>query len=234
MTAPRRPGKSSPGRFWPGLAAVLLLLGGIAAPAAAGTAGPAPPVEVNAFTGLAISGFDPVAYFTDKAPKAGRPDLELMLEGAVWRFRNEGNRAAFAEHPEVYVPRFGGYDPVAIARGTSVPGHPLFWTVRASGFMFSTARKRTPISSPIPAASSIAHRANGPRSRARLRADNQILADAAIAGSPQAMKPGTRNLSAMRPKRSVLPSGADTLPPAAARMAAPAAMSHSRVGASRG
>ena len=52
-----------------------------------------------------------------------------MLEGAVWRFRNEGNRAAFAEHPDVYMPRFGGYDPVAIARGTSVPGHPLFWTV---------------------------------------------------------------------------------------------------------
>jgi hypothetical protein len=27
------------------------------------------------------------------------------------------------------MPRFGGYDPVAIARGTSVPGHPMFWVV---------------------------------------------------------------------------------------------------------
>jgi hypothetical protein len=53
----------------------------------------------------------------------------LRLDGAVWRFRNEGNRAAFAEHPEVYLPRFGGYDAVAIARGVSVPGHPLFWTI---------------------------------------------------------------------------------------------------------
>jgi hypothetical protein len=51
------------------------------------------------------------------------------LEGAVWRFINEGNRAAFAGHPEVYAPRFGGYDPVAIGRGRSVPGHPLFWLV---------------------------------------------------------------------------------------------------------
>lgn len=84
---------------------------------------------VNPLTGLAISGFDPVAYFTDGNPKFGRPDLELSLGGAVWRFRNEGNRAAFAGRPDVYMPRFGGYDPVAIARGTSVPGHPLFWVV---------------------------------------------------------------------------------------------------------
>lgn len=89
----------------------------------------ADPTVVNSHTGLAISGFDPVAYFTDGKPKFGRPEMELSLGGAVWRFRNEGNRAAFSDHPEVYRPRFGGYDPVAVARGASVPGHPLFWVV---------------------------------------------------------------------------------------------------------
>lgn len=84
---------------------------------------------VDSHSGLAISGFDPVAYFTDGAAKSGRPDLELSQSGAIWRFRNEGNKAAFAERPDVYMPRFGGYDPVAIARGASVPGHPLFWAV---------------------------------------------------------------------------------------------------------
>ncbi len=100
-------------------------------------------IVVNSHTGLAMSGFDPVAYFTDAKPKFGRPDMELNLGGAVWRFRNEGNRAAFAEHPDVYMPRFGGYDPVAIARGTSVPGHPLFWAVvggRLYLFYSDTAR----------------------------------------------------------------------------------------------
>ena len=87
------------------------------------------PLVVNANTGLALSGFDPVAYFTDGKPEFGRPDFELRREGAVWRFRNEGDRAAFADHPEVYTPGFGGYDPVAVARGSSVPGHPLFWAV---------------------------------------------------------------------------------------------------------
>ncbi len=89
----------------------------------------AEPVVVNRDSGLAISGFDPVAYFTEAAARFGRADLELTQGGAVWRFRNEGNRAAFADHPEVYTPRFGGYDPVAIARGASVPGHPLVWVV---------------------------------------------------------------------------------------------------------
>jgi len=86
-------------------------------------------IEVNPQTGLAISGFDPVAYFTEHKPRIGRPELELALGGAIWRFANPGNRAAFQGHPEVYRPQFGGYDPVAIARDASVPGHPLVWAV---------------------------------------------------------------------------------------------------------
>lgn len=84
---------------------------------------------VNPASGLAISGFDPVAYFTQGKAVLGRPDLELTQNGAVWRFLNEGNRGAFAEHPEVYTPQFGGYDPVAIDREASVPGHPQIWAV---------------------------------------------------------------------------------------------------------
>jgi hypothetical protein len=88
-----------------------------------------PPVIVNANTGLALSGFDPVSYFADGKPMFGRPELELRNNGAIWRFRNEGDRAAFADHPEAYTPAFDGYDPVAVAHGKSVAGHPLFWTV---------------------------------------------------------------------------------------------------------
>ncbi|HEY6023599.1 MAG TPA: YHS domain-containing (seleno)protein [Pseudolabrys sp.] len=86
-------------------------------------------LAVNADTGLAISGFDPVAYFTDGKAVFGRPEIELNLDGVIWRFSNEGNRGAFAVHPEVYAPRFGGYDPVAIGGDRSVAGHPLFWVV---------------------------------------------------------------------------------------------------------
>ncbi len=89
----------------------------------------ADPIVVNPDTGLAISGFDPVAYFTAQKPEFGRSELELRLAGAVWQFRNVGNRDAFQAHPEVYMPRFGGYDPVAVARGKMVPGNPRIWAV---------------------------------------------------------------------------------------------------------
>jgi hypothetical protein len=102
------------------------------------------PVVTNSLTGLAISGFDPVAYFVNGRPKIGRANVELWDQGVVWRFTNVGNRAAFAEHPEVYAPRFGGYDPVAIARGVSVPGHPLIWALDGQRlYLFYSAEART-------------------------------------------------------------------------------------------
>lgn len=86
-------------------------------------------VVVDWRTGLAIHGFDPVAYFTDQRALLGRPELELPFSGAVWRFRNIGNRAAFTQRPDIYTPRFGGYDPLAVARGAATPGHPLLWLI---------------------------------------------------------------------------------------------------------
>jgi hypothetical protein len=102
-------------------------------------------IVVDADSGLALSGFDPVAYFTDRKPKIGRPNLELRRDDTVWRFQNEGNRAAFAAHPEVYTPRFGGFDSVAVAvaRGASVPGHPLFWSMTGERlYLFCSAETR--------------------------------------------------------------------------------------------
>ena len=86
-------------------------------------------VVVNRYTGLAIDGFDPVAYFVEAAPKEGRAELEFRSDGAIWRFLNEGNRSAFAAAPQVYTPRFGGHDPMALARGAATPGHPALWLI---------------------------------------------------------------------------------------------------------
>jgi YHS domain-containing protein len=70
-----------------------------------------------------------VAYFVDGRPVLGLADFEAWQAGAVWRFHNEGNRADFLAHPEIYGPQFGGYDPVDVARGVTVAGNPLFWAV---------------------------------------------------------------------------------------------------------
>lgn len=94
-------------------------------------------IVIDRHTGLAIHGIDPVGYFTDARPMPGQAELEYPFAGAIWRFRNEGNRAAFAQAPEVYMPRFGGYDPLAVARGLANPGHPQLWLiVKARLYLF--------------------------------------------------------------------------------------------------
>jgi YHS domain-containing protein len=86
-------------------------------------------VVVDRHNGLAIAGFDPVAYFTDQQAVQGKPEVEAREGGAVWRFRNAGNRDYFLARPDVYAPQFGGYDPVDIARGVTVAGNAQVWLV---------------------------------------------------------------------------------------------------------
>jgi hypothetical protein len=90
---------------------------------------------VDWHTGLAIGGYDPVAFYTEGKPALGSPDFEFRYGGAVWRFCNVGNRDAFAARPDVYMPQFGGYDPLGVARGIAVAGSPSVWLI-AGGRLF--------------------------------------------------------------------------------------------------
>jgi hypothetical protein len=131
----RRPGIAFFGLL-AGLAMVIWL------PSAAGAA-TTERVVVNRFSGLAIEGFDPVAYFADARPEIGSEDFEASAAGAVWRFRNEGNRASFVAHPDIYGPQFGGYDPIDVARGITVAGNPRFWLVSGQRlYLFSREQSR--------------------------------------------------------------------------------------------
>lgn len=115
----------------PGIAFFALLAGIFAtsAPDLTASAATTERVVVNRYSGLAIEGFDPVAYFTDSRATQGVADFEVSRGGAVWRFRNEGNRASFVAHPEIYGPQFGGYDPVDLGRGVTYAGNPRFFVV---------------------------------------------------------------------------------------------------------
>jgi hypothetical protein len=151
MTAPRqeRNGRSSGKAGRPGIAliarlAVLWLLS-IAVPAGlpSADASTTERVVVNRFSGIAIDGFDPVAYFTDAQAMLGVEEFEASQAGAVWRFRNAGNRASFVAHPDIYGPQFGGYDPVDLARGVTVAGSPRFWLVVGQRlYLFSREKSR--------------------------------------------------------------------------------------------
>jgi hypothetical protein len=127
MTVLRRQRSKPAAGIGLGLAGLVLCLTLLVA--APGRADVTERVVTDPHSGLAISGFDPVAYFTDGKPHVGSADFEYRAEEVIWRFRNEGNRAAFAANVHVYRPRFGGYDPIAIARGVGTAGHPEIWAI---------------------------------------------------------------------------------------------------------
>jgi hypothetical protein len=125
MTAARQQRK----RYQVGHAVAGGLVGLLAALSPASHAATTERIVVDRHSGLAIAGYDPVAFYTDGKPVPGSPDLELQYGGAVWRFCNIGNREAFAARPDVYMPKFGGYDPLGVARGIAVAGNPTVWLI---------------------------------------------------------------------------------------------------------
>jgi hypothetical protein len=108
--------------------AITLMLSGVMLPPVHGAA-TNELVVADQNAGIALFGFDPVSYFLDGTARAGSESFELAFGGFTWRFRSEANRAAFRDRPDAYVPRFGGYDPIALVRGAPVAGHPRIFVV---------------------------------------------------------------------------------------------------------
>lgn len=79
--------------------------------------------------GVAIRGTDPVAYFTQGRPVAGRANLTLDWAGTTWRFATDAHRAAFAADPARYAPAYGGFCAWAVAEGYTAPIDPAAWTI---------------------------------------------------------------------------------------------------------
>jgi enamine deaminase RidA (YjgF/YER057c/UK114 family) len=58
---------------------------------------------------LSISGYDPVAYFTDGKPVQGSTEFEYVWHDAHWRFASAAHRDLFVANPEHYAPQYDGY-----------------------------------------------------------------------------------------------------------------------------
>ena len=113
------------GRFWRVLAAAFILA--CAAPLAVQAASPA--IYTGLVKGVAVGGYDPVAYFTAHKPVEGRGDILYEWKGVTWRFASEKNRDTFKANPEKYAPQFGGYCAYAVAKGGTAKGDPQAWTI---------------------------------------------------------------------------------------------------------
>lgn len=97
----------------------------------------------GAARGVAVSGYDPVAYFVDGHALAGRDAIALRWRGKRWQFESERNRAAFEANPRAYMPAFGGLCAVALSQGRRVRGNPQEWLVHDGRlFLFESASQR--------------------------------------------------------------------------------------------
>lgn len=79
--------------------------------------------------GVAVAGYDPVAYFTQGMPVKGSADYTIMHEGAEWRFSSADNKAMFEANPVKYAPQFGGYCAYAVSQGYTAKGEPDVWKI---------------------------------------------------------------------------------------------------------
>lgn len=79
--------------------------------------------------GVAVHGFDVVAYFTVGRPVRGEPSHAVKWDGALWYFDSEDHRTAFEMNPRSYCPRYGGYCAYSMAQGYVRPTDPDAWTV---------------------------------------------------------------------------------------------------------
>ena len=79
------------------------------------------------YNGVALRGFDPVAYSTDGAAMMGRDGIQIVWRGVTYRFASEFNRKIFRTDPHSFLAQFDGHCAFAAAMGQKVEADPNAW-----------------------------------------------------------------------------------------------------------
>jgi len=87
-------------------------------------------VNVSGASKVALSGYDPVAFFTDAKPVNGSPFISAEHQGATYFFASEEHKALFTANPEHYVPQFGGFCAFGVGLDKLFPVDINTWQVR--------------------------------------------------------------------------------------------------------
>jgi hypothetical protein len=74
--------------------------------------------------GIALHGFDPVAYFTQNKAVLGKPQLTAMYHRVTYEFASKEDQTTFQANPEKYVPQFGGFCAFATSVGVKADADP--------------------------------------------------------------------------------------------------------------
>ncbi|MGV3510709.1 MAG: YHS domain-containing (seleno)protein [Novosphingobium sp.] len=79
--------------------------------------------------GIALHGYDPVAYFTAGAPAKGNAKFTATFEGARYHFANAQNLKKFKANPAAYAPQYGGFCAMGVALHKKLDGDPNVWKI---------------------------------------------------------------------------------------------------------
>jgi len=79
--------------------------------------------------GVAIRGYDPVAYFEQGEPVEGSTEHSLEWQGVTWHFASADHRRAFEQNPEKYAPAYGGFCAYAVAKDQLASIDPTAWKI---------------------------------------------------------------------------------------------------------
>ena len=95
----------------------------------------------NLENNLAIQGYDPVAYFSQKKAVIGKKEITAAFEGIVYNFSSAPNKNIFLKNPAVYEPQFGGWCAFAMGdTGKKVAVDPeTFKIINGKLFLFYNA-----------------------------------------------------------------------------------------------
>lgn len=102
----------------------------------------AQPAKINSKDGIAIKGYDPVAYFTLGKAVKGIPELSYQWGGTTWQFSVKAHLDSFTVRPEKYVPQYGGFCAYGCSENHLSPTDPEAWTI-VNGKLYLNYNLRT-------------------------------------------------------------------------------------------
>jgi YHS domain-containing protein len=87
-------------------------------------------VNTGYFGGIAIMGYDPVAYFAEGRAMKGSEQFSYDWLGTPWLFANNKHRELFIGDPTKYAPQYGGYCVGEVAfNGATINIDPEAWAI---------------------------------------------------------------------------------------------------------
>ncbi|MEO5881290.1 MAG: YHS domain-containing (seleno)protein [Caldimonas sp.] len=78
---------------------------------------------------VVLSGYDPVAYFTEKRPVEGKSAINYDWDDGRYRFASTKHRELFISSPDRFVPQFAGFCAGGVSRGMKVKADPTVWRI---------------------------------------------------------------------------------------------------------